>query len=112
MSEQVQYGPRPSGWERPVAVPETLDELQGSLTGVVRLPLRIHSSGFGPDEPFDLSDERQRVAVYQIVLTHGDLADIRRYVQGSELRRVWLALWLPPHVRRAWNRHFSAPATV
>lgn len=98
-------GSRRGGWQRPVAVPPDLAGLRGSLTGMVRLPLRVYSSGAGPHRVFDLADEAERIELYQIVLTDGSTEDICAHLNEHGLRRLWPRLWLPPHVRRAWQPH-------
>jgi hypothetical protein len=104
-------GPRASGWRRPVAVPGSFSDLRGPATGHLRLPLRTYSSGAGPARSFDLSDEAQRLELYQIVLTDGTVDDICEYVNPAELLRVWERLWLPVHVRRAWEPLLSRAAS-
>lgn len=101
---------RTSGWQRPVAVPDSLDDLRGPTTGVVHLPLSVHSSGLGPADAFDLSRESDRIAMYEIVLTEGRLPDVLRFVDRAELQRLWSRLWLPPHVRSAWLSRLRDPA--
>jgi hypothetical protein len=58
--------------------------------------------------PSDLADEADRQALYEIVLTEGTAADICRYLNLAELRRLWPAAWLPRHVRAAWGDRLSA----
>lgn len=101
---------RTSRWQRPVAVPDSLDELRGPTTGVVHLPISVHSSGLGPADAFDLTRESDRIAMYEIVLAEAGLPDLLRFVDGAELRGLWSRLWLPPHVRSAWGKHFHEPA--
>ena len=103
----AQLGPRRGGWSRPVSVPEDLDLLRGGLAGEVRLPLGLYSSGQGPDRVFDLGEEAQRIELYEIVLTNGAEYDVCRYVDRHELVRLWARLWLPDHVRRAWEPRLS-----
>lgn len=100
---ETSLGPRRGGWHRPVALPPDLTALHGGLTGAVRLPLRVYSSGAGPNRVFDLAEEDQRIELYQIVLTEGTTADICTYLDRDELLRLWPRLWLPAHVRRAWE---------
>jgi hypothetical protein len=91
------------GWARPVAVPKHFSELQGPLDGLVHLPLRVYSSGHGPDRVFDLGDDAERIELYELVLTEGEIQDVVAYLHPGELRRVWPRLWLPEHVRKAWR---------
>ena len=109
MSSAVPSSWRPTvrehGWERPVAVPESLDELRGAVVGPAELPLRLVWSG---RRTYDLAVERDRRLLYEIVLTEGGLDDVRTYVDGGELIGLWEALWLSPHVRRAWQPLIAA----
>jgi hypothetical protein len=41
--------------------------------------------------------------LYELVLREGTLDDVRQLVDGGELVRLWDGLWLPPHVRGAWQ---------
>lgn len=101
---------RSTRWQRPVAVPTSLDELRGHLEGTVRLPIEVHSSGAGPTEPFDLADPAMRAAMYQLLLRQGRLVDLQQFINGAELRRMWPQLWLPAWVREAWTVHFPEQA--
>ena len=76
--------------------------MRGPLTGAVRLPLRVYASGKGPAREFDMTDEAERIGLYEIVLTDGTAEDICRYVNREELLRLWPHLWLPRHVRQVW----------
>jgi integrase len=94
---------RRDGWSRPVAVPENMGGPK--VTGRVRLPVHIRWSG-DPELEFDLDDEDYVRRVYELVLTEGTEADVRRVVDFDRLVREWDRLWLPEHVRRAWvDRH-------
>jgi hypothetical protein len=97
------FGPRRGSWRRPVSLPADLTQLRGPLTGMVRLPLRIYASGHGPARSFDLSNEAERIVLYEIVLTDGTAEDVCRYLNYEELLRVWPRLWLPPYVRQVWE---------
>lgn len=102
---------RERGWERPVAVPASLDELRGGLSGEVALPLRLAWSGVAASS-FDLAVEHDRRLLYELVLTEGSVDDVRAYVNGAELVRLWDALWLSPHVRRAWEPLIAAASAA
>jgi hypothetical protein len=101
---------RDGGWTAPVSLPERLEDLHGPAGGAVRLPLRVHSSGAGPEQMFDLGDDAQRAELYEIVLENGAVDDICRYVHAGELRQLWDRMWLSPHVRRAWEAAGLLPA--
>ena len=89
-------------------MPESLDELNGSLVGVVTLPLRLSWSGPADRRAFDLAIEHDRRMLYEVVLTEGTIGDVRDYVDAAELLRLWSDLWLSPHVRPAWQPLIAA----
>jgi hypothetical protein len=92
------------GWIRDVELPDDLGELHGTLTGVVCLPPRLFWTGPAPQAvEWDLSRESRRSRLYEIVLREGTLDDARVLVNGAELARLWDELWLPPHMRAAWQ---------
>jgi hypothetical protein len=99
-------------WSAPVEVPDDLSALRGPTTGIVQLPLSVYSSGAGPDRQFNLDDERERIALYEIVLTNGTAAQISRFLNVNELLRLWPKLWLPPHVHRAWGDRIPIAAYI
>lgn len=107
----MHLGPRHDGWQRPVAVPETLSALHGPTTGRVTLPLHVYSSGRGPVREFNLAVEAEQVELYQIVLTEGRLSDVCRFIDADALVNLWPRLWLSPHVRTAWDRLLGAVAS-
>jgi hypothetical protein len=106
----MHLGPRQDGWQRPVAVPETLSELSGPTRGRVRLPLHVYSSGLGPGREFNLSVEAEQIEFYQIVLSEGRLSDVCRFIDADTLVSLWARLWLSPHVRAAWRPLLGAVA--
>ncbi|HEU0087019.1 MAG TPA: hypothetical protein VFQ77_05135 [Pseudonocardiaceae bacterium] len=96
-------GVRP-GWIRDVELPRSLDELRGPTTGVVRLPLRLYWSGPDPRAvEWSLTEQADCRWLYEIVLREGTLDGVRGLVDGVTLVRVWDELYLPPHVRHAWQ---------
>lgn len=85
-------------------LPRSLDELRGPTSGVIRLPLRLYWSGPDPGSvEWIMTDDQRRARLYEIVLREGSLDDVRALVDGASLVRIWNGLYLPPHVRRAWE---------
>ena len=104
--EMVLVNGRRNGWSRRVALPDDVDDPSiEKAHGVVTLPLHVFWSGPGPDKTWHLNDRRQRLQVYEIVLTEGKDDDVRRFIDVDELIALWPDLWLPAHVRRAWGSH-------
>jgi hypothetical protein len=82
-------------------VPESLEELTGPISGVVELPQHLDWSEQGR---YDLSDERQRNLMYERVIRESmRVDDLRTFVHGPTLARVWHQLWLPRKVRMLWE---------
>lgn len=94
---------RLGGWARPVLSLVPLARMHGPVSGRVRLPASVYSSGLGPGEEFDLDDESSRREVYEIVLAGADAEQAAELLDAGELLRLWPSLWLPTHVRRAWD---------
>jgi hypothetical protein len=95
---------------RPYTVPESLEELTGPTSGVVELPLRLDWSEQGR---YDLSDPRQRNLMYEVVIRESmRVEDLRTYLDGRTLRRVWRQLWLPRKVRGLWESRFTDLASA
>ncbi len=79
-----------------------LDELRGTLTGVIGLPARLFWSGPGPRAVrWDLANPGRRRDLYEIILIEGTLDDIQRLVNGDDLVELWDQMYLPPWVRGA-----------
>ncbi len=101
------------GWERDPELPESLEELQGPLSGSVGLPIRIFWSGADPRaRRWDLADPQARRSLYEIVLAEGRLDDVRELVNAEELVRVWDQLWLSPWIRKAWAPLIASAPTA
>ena len=95
-TRSAQVGPA----TRPVAVPEDVDDPSISkAAGRVVLPPHIRWSGRAD---YDLSDRRDRISAYEQVLTEGTAADVRYFIDVSQLVDLWDELVLSPHVRAAW----------
>ena len=85
--------------DRPVAVPDDVDR-SPKRTGVVVLPHHIAWSG--RDRPYDLSDHRDAVSLYEQVLREGTDDDVCALIDVDRLLELWNELVLPTPVRLAW----------
>ncbi|GAA0527416.1 hypothetical protein GCM10010172_04900 [Paractinoplanes ferrugineus] len=89
---------------RPVLVAGTLTELAGPTRGIVELPLRLW---WNPVRTFDLDEPTMLSWMYENVLREAIRVDeLRSYLNGPLLVRLWPQLNLPRAVRAAWEaRH-------
>jgi hypothetical protein len=100
----------PRRYARPYALPESLDLLSGSTTGVVRLPRHLDWSG---QAVYDLDAPGRLVDLYRTVIIEAAAPqDLHAYLDAATLRRLWSYLWLPAHVRRAWQARFPDLAAI
>lgn len=106
MDTQTSNTRQRDGWSRPVALPDDFGSPSHNPEhGVVTLPVNVFWSG--PERQWDLENRRQRIQVYEMVLTEGTEDDVRRFIDIDELIRLWPDLWLPRHVRAAWSSHLG-----
>ena len=85
-------------------VAESLDALHGPERGVVELPQRLMWS---PNRSFDLDNHDLLLWMYENVLREAIRHDeLRQWINGSILVRVWPELNLPRGVRLAWEARF------
>ncbi len=89
---------------RTAVVVSDLDELRGLTTGSVTLPNRLF---WQPDHPFDLDDDDSLAWMYENVLREAArLDELRTWLDGPTLVRLWPAMFVPRGVRSAWeSRH-------
>ncbi|MEO3777564.1 hypothetical protein ABGB16_12105 [Micromonospora sp. B11E3] len=89
---------------RPAVVVSDLHELRGPTGGVVELPHRLF---WQPDRHVDLDIPGLLAWMYETVLTEAVRPDeLRTWLHGPTLVRLWPQLHLPRGVRRAWeDRH-------
>jgi hypothetical protein len=97
---------------KPYVVADRLDDLRGPTSGTVTLPRHLDWSG---DASYDLGKPARLASMYRTVLNEaGSVDDLKRWIDGRALARLWSALWLPAHVRRLWEARFpeltAAPA--
>ena len=91
---------------RPVAIPSGFDTSNDiKAQGTVELPVHVWWSG--PKRVFDLTKPDERLRAYELVLTEGDEEDIRHYIRFEVLRSSWHQLFLPRHVREAWEKKYQ-----
>ncbi len=93
---------------RPYTAPDSLEELTGPTTGVVELPLRLDWSEQGQ---YDLSNTQERNLMYERVIRESmQVDDLRTFLHGPTLHRVWRQLWLPHKARVLWESRFQSLA--
>ncbi len=90
-----------SGYAR--RLPSSLKDLSGPATGTVVLPLQVAWSG---RRVYDVSDERQRLMLYALLLAEAPREDLERFLHRESLVSMWprLRRLLGPHARRAWEQ--------
>jgi hypothetical protein len=87
--------------ERVVTAP-SLDELHGPVSGVIELPLRLF---WQADRHVDLDHPALLCWTYETVLREAaSVEELRTWLDGATLVRVWPDLHLPPWVRQAWQQ--------
>ena len=87
----------------PFATPDSLDDLQGPLNGVVIAPHRICTA---PDSRYDLDRPALRWSLYSATVRDGTAADQAALLDKDELIRLWPDLNLPGPCRDKWERKF------
>ena len=101
------------GWVRDVAVPGSLGELRGRLSGAVALPARLFWSGPDPRAVrWDSADSGRRRDLYEIVLVEGTPDDVSRTGQRARIGAAVGQIYLPPWVRAAWQPLIDAAAAA
>jgi hypothetical protein len=101
-------------YQRPYAVPERLDLLQGPSSGTVHLPSYLDWSG---NAVYDLDAPGRVVHLYRAVLIEAaSPQDLYAYLDERVLRRLWALLWLPASSAgrgsrgsRSWPRLAASP---
>lgn len=84
--------------------PANLEELTGSTSGRIELPVTID---WGPKRSYDLARDADRRLVYEMVLQEAaDTSELGIYVNGAALVQVWSQLFLPRRVRQSWEGRF------
>lgn len=100
----------PYGDRKPYVLADTLTALNGPARGVITLPRHLDWSGHAE---YDLSRPARLASMYKAVLTEaGSVDDLRTWLNGELLRRLWPTLWLPPQLRRRWEERFPELAAT
>ena len=100
-SPRAPYQARPG---RRAVVIDDLGELRGPTNGVVELPNRLF---WQPDRHVNLDRPPLLAWMYETVLREAALVEeLRTWLDGPTLIRLWPELFVPREVRRAWEeRH-------
>jgi hypothetical protein len=98
--------PYEAGPGRRAVVAADLSELHGPTSGVVELPHRLF---WQPDRHVDLDNPALLAWMYETVLREAATVDeLRTWLHGSTLVRLWPRLFVPRGVRRAWEERHPA----
>lgn len=86
---------------RPIAVIGDLAELHGPASGVVELPLGLD---WTPRPVYDMSNAARLRSLYATVLREATSDDeLATFLNASMLTSVWRDIFIPKHVRAAWE---------
>jgi hypothetical protein len=92
------------GDRKAYVVAERLDDLRGPTGGTVSLPQHLDWSG---NASYDLDKPTRLASMYRTVLNEASsVDDLRAWIDGQMLAKLWPTLWLPPQVRRLWESRF------
>jgi len=86
---------------RPVYVVESLEQLEGPITGEIVLPTHLD---WTPLNHYDLQNERELRRLYSTVLTEAKTEEIVSLVNKDKLLKLWTSMRLPRRVRYAWEK--------
>ncbi len=88
---------------KPYACPDSLSDLQGPYSGVIRLPHTVRWVGEGMADLDTFGGVR---VAYQALLAEGNVADQVMGLNARKLVEMWPFLNLDPRVRRLWESRF------
>ena len=89
---------------KPYEIVDSLDELQGPISGVITPPVDVYWSGLRRD--FDVADDRQRRRLYQATLSHGRHEHLTAFLNRDYLLRDWVHLSLDERIVELWTERF------
>ncbi len=93
----------------PYDTPQSLDDLRGPTSGVVRVRPRIDTS---PDPVYDLADPGQRWSLYNAVVREGLPSEQAAILNRALLIDSWADLNLPARCRATWEARFPELAAA
>lgn len=93
----------------PYDTPESLDDLQGPTSGLVRVSPRIDTS---LNPVYNVSSPSNRWSLYSAVVRDGLPADQVAILDRGLLLAMWVDLNLPVRCRRIWEDKFPELAEI
>ncbi len=97
------------GDRRPCAVPDTLADLTGPVSGHIVLPAELGWTGRTDYDLDDLDDPADAAVLYERVLVDVVRArEMARLINASRLGLLWSRLFLPARVRGLWESRFPS----
>ena len=93
----------------PYDTPESLDDLQGPASGLVRVSPRIDTS---LNPVYNVSNPSNRWSLYSAVVRDGLPADQVAILDRGLLLAMWADLNLPVRCRRIWEDKFPELAEI
>jgi len=93
----------------PYDAPESLDDLHGPTSGLVRVRPHINTS---PDPVYDLDSPSQRWSLYSAVVRDGLPSEQTALLDRELLLGLWADLNLPVRCRAIWENRFPELAEL
>lgn len=87
----------------PYETPESLDELHGPTSGIVRVRPHINTS---PNPVYDLAKPSQQWSLYSAVVRDGLPSEQAAILNRDMLCTLWVGLNLPTRCRAIWEAKF------
>lgn len=97
---------RPSARYRAPAIPKAQGFRKARKRSRLELPTRLQWSH--PGAVYDMQRPSDRARVYEIVLREGSADDVAEYVAFADLESLWPTMFLPGHVKSAWEAAYPS----
>lgn len=88
----------------PYATPDSLDDLHGPTSGVIRVSSHINTA---PEPTYDLDDPSGLWTAYSAIVRDGTAAEQSVLLDRATLVRLWPDLNLPRRCRETWTAKFA-----